>query len=205
MRRTFVPDTQAARRNTWRRGTLGRLTAVGLVAAALAVTAVITWALRPTAQSDGDPEASAKVRVDHHSGTQQAKDAAAPSGRHDRIQHDFFTYDSGPGQPQAADANQRESGGGRPTPAPQRETVNEGPRLKAIMLGSQPRALINDVIVAVGEKVRLNAGGSNDDEFEVTAIDDRQVQLKRGGQVVVLRLESEDDGQSGGARSPSER
>ena len=76
------------------------------------------------------------------------------------------------------------------------EVLKPALQLKAIMVGTRPRALINDVIVSVGEKVKLNADGRNDDEFEVTAIDDRTASLTRNGEVIVLRLEWEDEGQS---------
>ena len=77
-------------------------------------------------------------------------------------------------------------------------------QLKAIMVGTRPQALINDVIVSVGEKVKLMTDAPNDDEFEVTAIDEQTVSLIRGGKVMVLRLESEDEGSAGGQGGPGE-
>jgi hypothetical protein len=123
--------------------------------------------------------------------------------RHDRIQHDFFTLESTGGGSVAEDANQNAARVEAPASRPRQADGREGPRLKAILIGCQPKAVINDKIVTVGEKLKLIAGGPNDDEFdefEVTAIDGDGVRLtKRGGQVVVLRLEPEDDGQPGGA------
>jgi hypothetical protein len=190
----------------WRGGIAARTVAAGLAAGLLVAAGVIAWLLRPGPRTSGARELPDKVQVDPGLESAQFRRLPVIPGRHDRIHHDFFRFDSGVApQTVTADVHSQEAQGGDLPVVAQREAGNEGPRLKAIMMGSRPKALINDVIVSVGEKVKLIANGINDDEFEVMAIDDQTVELKRGGQAVVLRLEPENDGQSGGARSPSER
>ena len=203
MRLDCIHEPQGLKRlwQTWRgHAPRGAAAAVGVLAAVVAVA----WLLRPGPQTSDAQGLSTAAAVDlPEARTQPApgkKDLPVVPGRHDRIHRDFFRLplDGGPsvqtGPEHASDGPAGE------VPVSSQEVLKQGLRLKAIMVGTRPRALINDVFVSVGEKVQLIAGGPNDDEFEVAAIDDQTVSLTRGGEVIVLRLESEVKGHSGGAR-----
>ena len=206
MRGAFIQAAESLRR--WRgsqKKCLVRTLAAGCGVGVLVVAGLVLWVSRPDVQTSHAGETSVEVPVDRRPDARPAGRTPADASRHEGIQHDFFTLESAERRSAGQDANQASALAGESAPRPQREDGREGPRLKAILIGCQPKALINDKIVSVGEKLKLIAGGPNDDEFEVTAIDSDGVQLKRGGQVIVLRLEPEDDGQSGGAWSPSEQ
>jgi hypothetical protein len=196
MRGAFIQTAESLRR--WRgsqKKRLGRPLAAGCGVGVLVVAGVVIWVSRPEVPASHAGERSVQVPVDGRLDVRQAGQTPAGSRRHEGIYRDFFTLEPAGRQSVGQDANQAIAPAGEPASQPHREDGRGGPHLKAILIGCQPKALIDDKIVSVGEKLKLIAGGPNDDEFEVTAIDSDGVQLKRGGQVTVLRLEPEDDGQ----------
>ncbi len=206
MRGSFIQAAESLWRwSRLQKKCLGRMLAAGCGAVVLVVAGVVIWVSRPDVPASHAGEMSVQVPVDRRPDARQAGRTRGGAGRYEGIQRDFFTLESAGHRSGGQDANQGSALAGEPVSRPQQADSREGPRLKAILIGGQPKALINDKIVSVGEKLKLIAGGPNDDEFEVTAIDSDGVRLKRGGQVLVLRLEPEDDGQPGGARSPSEQ
>jgi len=182
-------------------GAVSRTAAVGL--GVLVGIVAVVWLLRPGPQTSGaqglSPEIQGDRPLERVKPVHPKKDLPLVPGRHDRIHRDFFrlSMDAAPlmGIEENAPAEEKtEAFSGLPS----QEVLNPPLQLKAIMVGTRPQALINDVIVSVGEKIKLISDASNDDEFDVTAIDDQTVSLTRGGKVIVLRLEPEDEGTAGG-------
>jgi hypothetical protein len=171
----------------------------------LAAVVAVAWLLRPGPQTSDAQGLSTAARVDLPEARTRPvpakKDLPVVPGRHDRIHRDFFRLRPDAGlSMQTGEEDASDGPTGEVSVSSPQEVLKQGLQLKAILVGTRPRALINDVFVSVGEKVQLIAGGPNDDGFEVTAIDDQTVSLTRGREVIVLRLESEVKGRSGGAR-----
>jgi hypothetical protein len=179
------------------RGAVPRTAAVGL--SVLVGIVAVVWLLRPGPQTSGAQGLTTKVLEDSHQdrlrSVRPKKDLPLVPGRHDRIHRDFFrlSMDAAPPMEIEENTTTEEKTGDFPD-LPSQEVLNPTLQLKAIMVGTRPRALINDVIISVGEKVKLIADAPNDDVFEVTAIDDQTVTLNRGGKVIVLCLEPEEEG-----------
>jgi len=176
-----------------------RTVAVGLaVVAAVAVTGWLLWPGPRTTDAQGLLKTACVTGHEGQRGPAGQVSLPVVPGRHDRIHRDFFRLESGSGPLPTTDQGWDLDG---PTadfsvPSPE-EVLEEKVRVRAIMVGARPQAWIGDTIVSVGEKVKLIAEGGNDDEWEVTAIEGRSVSLTRGGEVIVLHLESE-EGQPGG-------
>lgn len=180
---------------------------VGILALSLPVVAglaVIGWMHRPgprATEAQGPP-----YETDPAAWEQGQAGLPVLADRDGRIHYEAFRLGSD-GDP---------CGTVEPTEAPDRAAAEpcapgpmkvreEGPQLRAIIVGPRPRAWIDDVLVSVGEKVKLIQQGGNDDEWEVTAIDGRTVSLTRGHEILVLRLEPEEGASaSGGQGRPGE-
>ena len=192
-------------RRLWEaRGRAFRRTVVVAGLGGLMGIAIVAWLLRSgpqisraqgfslTEQPNRLPERAKPVHL--------GKNCPVLPGRHDRIHRDFFrlSQDVAPLMEKTETAFAGETSGDFSALSPGQEVPRPMLWLQAIMVGTRPQALINDVIVSVGEKVKLISDASNDDEFDVTAIDDQTVSLTRGGKVIVLHLEPEDEGTIGG-------
>jgi hypothetical protein len=177
-----------------------RTVAAGL--AVVAAVAMIGWLLWPGPRTtDAQGLSKTAFMTGQQGPTRPAGQANLPvvPGRHDRIHRDFFRLESGSGplptMEQGGDPEETTADFSVPSP---QEVLEDSVRVRAIMVGARPQAWIGDVLVSVGEKVKLIAQGGNDDEWLVTAIDGQRVSLTRGGEVIVLHLESEEEGQPGG-------
>ena len=175
-----------------------RTAAIGLCVLVGIVAGV--WLLRPGGPQTSEAQGlAAKVRNGHLQDrgrpVHPKKDLPLVPGRHDRIHRDFFklSMDAVPpvGTEEIAVPGEKT---GAFSGLPSREVSSPALQLKAIMVGIRPQALINNVIVSVGEKVKLMTEASNDDVFDVIAIDDQTVTLSREETVIVLRLEPEEEG-----------
>lgn len=167
-----------------------------------AVALALVWLFRPGPQTTGAQGVSTTAHADRLQGRArhaQPMDLPVVPGRHDRIHRDFFRLCPDTGAAVKAGEGEAGSRVGPPVVPSRPQGDGEPFTLRAIIVAAQPKALINDVIVSVGEKVK--AEGREDGEFEVTDIDDQSVSLARGGQVIVLRLKPQTDGESGGAGS----
>jgi len=177
-----------------------RTVAAGL--AVVAAVAVIGWLLWPGPRTTDAQGLLKTACVTGREGqTRPAGQVNLPvvPGRHDRIHRDFFRLESSSGplptMEQSWDLDEPTADFSVPSAE---EVPEEKVRVRAILVGARPQAWIGDVLVSVGEKVKLIAQGGNDDEWEVTAIEGRSVSLTRGGEVIVLHLESEEESQPGG-------
>ena len=60
-------------------------------------------------------------------------------------------------------------------------------KLEAIVFGSNPRAFINDKLLAVGDRLNVD-NGVNKYEFEVTEIEEKRVRVRCGEVEIALKL-----------------
>jgi len=176
----------------------------------VAALAVIGWMHRPGPRTT---EARARSAGTRPAAWEQGQaDPAGQAGlpvladRHDPIQDDVsgLGSDGDPRGTVVPDEGPVRTAAEPCAPGP-RVVREDRPKLRAISVGPRPQAWIDDVLVSVGEKVKLNRQGWNDDEWEVAAMDGRTVSLTRGHEILVLRLEPEQDASaSGGQGGPSE-